>query len=106
MCRDSMTDSKAVKAPSWLWIPAAVFVVQLLHGATLGLTDDEAYYWVLAQKPAWGYAYHPPFVAWSIAASEALFKVVLGLLETLGLQGSSGLSSQSHIPAAVRLPAA
>lgn len=42
----------------------------MLHGSVIGLTDDEAYYWVLAQKPALGYAYHPPAVAWFIALSE------------------------------------
>lgn len=31
------------------------------------MSDDEAYYWVLAQRPALGYAYHPPAVAWIIA---------------------------------------
>jgi 4-amino-4-deoxy-L-arabinose transferase-like glycosyltransferase len=53
-----------------------VFALLLIHGATIGLTDDEAYYWVLAQKPAWGYAFHPPMVAWFIA----LFQGLLGWL--------------------------
>lgn len=48
------------------------FVLLFFHGAWIGLTDDEAYYWVLAQKPALGYAYHPPAVAWLIAISQRL----------------------------------
>jgi 4-amino-4-deoxy-L-arabinose transferase-like glycosyltransferase len=63
------------------WIPLAVFAVLLLHGGLLGLTDDEAYYWVLAQRPAAGYAFHPPGVAWLIAASETLFGWLFGARE-------------------------
>lgn len=59
---------RAVKAA-----PLALFAVLLLHGATIGMTDDEAYYWVLAQHPALGYAFHPPAMAWAIAAAQALF---------------------------------
>jgi len=76
------------RLPSWSWIPLAVFLVLQFQGALLGLTDDEAYYWVLAQKPALGYAYHPPAVAWFIAAAEALFGGVF-----------------DHSAALVRLPA-
>lgn len=60
-----------IKRP--VWIPILFFVVMILHGSWIGLTDDEAYYWVLAQKPSLGYAYHPPMVAWLIALSETIF---------------------------------
>src|SRR6476661_3903173 len=73
----------------WL-LPRAVFALILLHGSLLGLTDDEAYYWVLAQRPALGYAYHPPAVAWLIAFFQFCFSGVLG----------------KHSVALVRLPAA
>jgi 4-amino-4-deoxy-L-arabinose transferase-like glycosyltransferase len=42
-------------------------------GATLGITDDEAYYWVISQRLDWGYAYHPPMIAWWIAAVRSVF---------------------------------
>jgi Dolichyl-phosphate-mannose-protein mannosyltransferase len=51
-----------------------LFLILIIHGATIGLTDDEAYYWVLAQKPALGYAYHPPMVAWVIAGAQFIFR--------------------------------
>jgi 4-amino-4-deoxy-L-arabinose transferase-like glycosyltransferase len=54
------------------WVPMIVFLILLIHGASIGLTDDEAYYWVLGQTPAWGYGYHPPMVAWITALSDAL----------------------------------
>lgn len=52
------------------WIILAIVAGLWLQGASLGLSDDEAYYWVLAQKPALGYAYHPPMVAWLIATAQ------------------------------------
>ncbi|MCM2321744.1 MAG: hypothetical protein NDJ90_00610 [Oligoflexia bacterium] len=73
--------------PIWA-MPAVFLAVLLLHGGLIGLTDDEAYYWVLAQNPSLGYAYHPPGVAWLIAASEALLGWAFG----------------AHSEALVRLP--
>jgi hypothetical protein len=58
--------------------PWVLFVLILLQGAWIGLTDDEAYYWVLAQRPSLGYAFHPPAVAWLIALSQALLRPVSG----------------------------
>jgi hypothetical protein len=55
------------------WLIPLVFVIALaLHGLNIGVSDDEAYYWVLAQRPALGYAFHPPMVAWWIALSQQL----------------------------------
>ncbi len=70
-------------------IPIAVFAILLVHGSTLGLSDDEAYYWVLAQRPALSYAFHPPAVAWAIAAFQKALGWFLG----------------NHNPGLVRLPA-
>ncbi len=49
---------------------AALSLAWLFQAATLGISDDEAYYWVLSRSPAFGYVYHPPLVAWIIALSE------------------------------------
>lgn len=75
----------------WIWIPGIWFVLIWIHGATLGISDDEAYYWTLAQRPDWGYAFHPPMVAWAIVAFQKLFAV-------FGLPQNSA--------ALIRLPAA
>jgi 4-amino-4-deoxy-L-arabinose transferase-like glycosyltransferase len=76
---------------SWeVALPLGLFAVLFAHGARIGLTDDEAYYWALAQRPAWAYAYHPPMVAWLIWASQQGFGWFLG----------------THSPAVVRLPSA
>ncbi|MBL7716394.1 MAG: glycosyltransferase family 39 protein [Bdellovibrionales bacterium] len=80
-----------MKLPSWLWIAILWFGVLWLHGSTLGISDDEAYYWALAQRLDWGYAFHPPMVAWSIAFFQKVFS-------WLGLPQNSA--------ALIRLPAA
>jgi hypothetical protein len=59
-------------------IPFLVFAVILIHGSLVGLTDDEAYYWVLAQKPALGYAFHPPAIGLVVALSQAMFGWLFG----------------------------
>src|SRR3954451_13534609 len=71
-------------------IPLVVALILLVHGSLLGLSDDEAYYWVLAQKPSLGYAYHPPMVAWWIGLFQSIFGNLFG----------------NHSPGLVRLPAA
>lgn len=45
---------------------------RLALGGTLGLVEDEAYYWAWSRDLAAGYFDHPPGVAWAIAASERL----------------------------------
>lgn len=53
-------------------------MVLLVATVFVGLTDDESYYWVLAQKPALGYAYHPPMIAWMIFVSQKIFGGIFG----------------------------
>ncbi len=77
--------SKPLRLPWLVWL--------LLFGwlaYSLGLSDDEAYYWKLAQSPSLGYAFHPPAVGWMIY----LFQFVLHDLFSLELS-----------PLMVRLPA-
>jgi 4-amino-4-deoxy-L-arabinose transferase-like glycosyltransferase len=59
-------------------LPLLLFLAHLIVGGTLGLSDDEAYYWVLAQRPALGYAFHPPGMAWMIVAARVLLEWCLG----------------------------
>ena len=54
-----------------------VFLILILQGSLLGLSDDEAYYWVLSQIPSMGYAFHPPGVAWLIYLSSSLIPEAL-----------------------------
>ena len=56
---------------------AVAFVALLrllwLAGRPIDLYPDEAQYWIWAQHLDWGYYSKPPFVAWMIAATTALF---------------------------------
>ena len=51
---------------------AGVTAVKLACAATLGLSEDEAYYWVWGQHLAAGYFDHPPAIAWLIRGGTAL----------------------------------
>ncbi len=42
---------------------ALFFIVNLLQSAFTSISKDEAYYWMYAQHPDWGYFDHPPMVA-------------------------------------------
>ena len=52
---------------------AAFMLLRLVLAATVPLLPQEAYYWQWSLEPDWSYFDHPPLVAWSIAASTALF---------------------------------
>ncbi len=60
----------------------------------LPLTGDEAYYWEWSRRPAFGYADHPPAVAWTISVTSwlganpgfvRLGSVLFGALATVAL---------------------
>ena len=91
----------------WLDRPAQVLLaaivalglVRAVLAASIGLTDDEAYYRLWALAPAWGYLDHPPMVGWMIAAGRwiagdtplgiRLFAVLTSLLGPLILWRSA-----------------
>ncbi len=62
-----------LKSVPYLPLVVALTVLRLITAARAGLVPDEAYYWLWAQHPAFGYYDHPPMVAWWIGASTALF---------------------------------
>ncbi len=53
--------------------------MNLIQAGYTELFDDEAYYWVYAQFPDWGYFDHPPLVALLIKAGYAIFPNELGV---------------------------
>jgi 4-amino-4-deoxy-L-arabinose transferase-like glycosyltransferase len=67
----------------------ALAVAQLCAASRIELTFDEAYYALWARWPQAGYFDHPPMVAWTIAASEALFgRSELGVRALFALEGA------------------
>ncbi|MBO9561467.1 MAG: glycosyltransferase family 39 protein [Niastella sp.] len=57
----------------------AWFLVTLIQAGYTELFDDEAYYWIYAQFPDWGYFDHPPIIALLIKAGYAIFPNELGV---------------------------
>jgi len=63
----------------FLFLLAALFLLNLLQSHFTELLFDEAYYWYYARNMAWGYFDHPPMVALMIKAGEQLFSGELGV---------------------------
>lgn len=57
----------------------AWLVINLIQACATELFDDEAYYWMYSQYPAWGYFDHPPMIAMLIKGGYAICPCELGL---------------------------
>lgn len=65
-------------------------VVNMLQSGFTDLNNDEAYYWMYSQYPAWGYFDHPPMIALMTGAGYLLFNNELGVrLMTVILMAAS-----------------
>lgn len=56
-----------------LFFLTLTFFARLTIALTLGLSDDEAWYWAIAQKIQLSYAVHPPLAMWLTKLSTTLF---------------------------------
>lgn len=80
---------------------AVVFVLRLIAGAMLPLSADEAYYWLWAQHPAFGYFDHPPVIAWLIWAGTHMFGEtpfgvrIFGILLSFAASGFVWMAAQT-----------
>lgn len=61
-----------------LWL-GVWWLLNLVQAGFSELADDEAYYHMFAQNPAWGYFDHPPVTALLVWAGEHLFGGELGV---------------------------
>ena len=94
------------------WAPAAAIIVGAVLGRIvlsghLGLSEDEAYYWVWGQRLDAGYFDHPPAIAWIIrAGTELLGDTERGVrLVGIGLGGlAAGLAFQEGGGASQKAP--
>ncbi len=67
-------DDLTLRGSPWVVVALATLLgVRLAVGGTLGIVDDEAYYWAWSRHLAWGYFDHPPGVAVAVALGDALF---------------------------------
>ncbi len=56
-----------------LWLALGLTVIRLIAGASIHLTEDEAYYRLWAQHLQLGYFDHPPMIAWWIRVGTLVF---------------------------------
>lgn len=73
----------------FLYLLAAIFILNLLQGYFTELIFDESYYWYYAQHMAWGYFDHPPMVALMVKISSLFFNGELGV-RFIGILLSAG----------------
>jgi hypothetical protein len=64
-------------------------IINLMQSGFTQLLDDESYYWMYSQHPAFGYYDHPPMVAWLIGAGWSIFHCATGV--RLGSVAAIGL---------------
>lgn len=70
---DNLDDARAARWFAAFALIALVARVASLFTSSLELGPDETQYWFWSRTPAFGYYSKPPFIAWTIAATTALF---------------------------------
>src|SRR6476660_3407017 len=65
-------DAAAVGPATVVSVLGALTILRLWAAAHAGLAPDEAYYWLWSRIPAFGYADHPPRIAWWIWLSTRI----------------------------------
>lgn len=83
-------------------VPLIFFFVFFIHSVTLGMTDDEAYYWALSLRPDWGFAYHPPMVVWMIWFTRNVLGPLFGEASSIVVRFPSVLISSLMLAIALR----
>ncbi|WP_316734639.1 glycosyltransferase family 39 protein [Pedobacter aquatilis] len=81
---------KAFPKKLWLFV-LAMAIVKVIIAASIGLGNDEVYYWTYALKPEWNYFDHPPFIAWLIRATTLNLSIHQELAVRFGAICSSSL---------------
>ena len=77
-------------------------ILALAQSASTELIADEAYYWVYAQFPAWGYFDHPPMIAVLIKCGYTIFhnelgvRLICALLSTLTILITESLTERKN----------
>lgn len=72
--RDHFREYKAIYLFALVW-----FLINLLQAAFTEIFEDEAYYWLYSEFPAWGYFDHPPMIAILIKLGYGIFPNTLGV---------------------------
>lgn len=70
---------KSLFPPAFLYFLLFWTLINILQGIFTEITEDEAYYWMYAQYPDWGYFDHPPMISQFIKIGSTLFEGELGV---------------------------
>jgi len=65
-------DAAVVGPATVVSVVGALTILRLWAAVHAGLAPDEAYYWLWSRTPAFGYADHPPMIAWWIWLSTLI----------------------------------
>lgn len=65
------TSNTKIKITTALFVIMSIVIIYT--SLTVGLTDNEAYYWSWSLKPALSYFDHPPLLAWTFWFTTAIF---------------------------------
>src|SRR6478672_13491144 len=65
-------DAAVVGPATVVSVVGALTVLRLWAAVHAGLAPDETYYWLWSRTPAFGYADHPPMIAWWIWLSTQI----------------------------------
>ena len=72
--------NEALAPTAVVLIVGALTILRLWAAAHAGLAPDETYYWLWSRTPAFGYADHPPMIAWWIwLSTRVLGDTALGI---------------------------
>ena len=71
------------------WFALAWFLINLVQSYFTEIIDDEAYYWVYSEFPAWGYFDHPPMIAMLIKLGSMILPGELGVRLIPSLLGAA-----------------
>lgn len=69
---DRRPPSNGVEPAAVVSVVGALTILRLWAAARAGLAPDETYYWLWSRTPAFGYADHPPMIAWWIWLSTRI----------------------------------
>ncbi|MFC2116345.1 ArnT family glycosyltransferase [Bacteroidota bacterium] len=85
-------ENKAIILFTMAW-----FIINLIQAYFTEITEDEAYYWVYSQFPAWGYYDHPPMIAFLVKLGYSLFPNELGVRLIPSLLGAGTIYGIWHL---------
>ena len=84
--KEHLRENKFILLFSLAWL-----AINLIQALFTEIIEDEAYYWLYSEFPAWGYFDHPPMVAFLIKMGYSIFPNTLGVRLFPSLLGAGSI---------------